>query len=212
MNSNWSKSLRSLPGSSFPVLLALFLLKGTLTIGSFVLQEKEDSFSLVASEVLAQDRKTWPDSKQNDEAPPDQSQPPSSQAGSKSSPLLDSISFLKQRETELMKKEEQLRQKEEYLQQMEQEVENKLKELITLQKEIQAYRTEKEEDQNARIRSLSKIYGSMKPKEAAKLLEKLNDELVVEVISAMTSNDAASVLSSMDVKKAAKISEFLSRR
>ena len=111
-----------------------------------------------------------------------------------------------------MKKEEQLRQKEEYLQQMEQEVENKLKELITLQKEIQAYRTEKEEDQNARIRSLSKIYGSMKPKEAAKLLEKLNDELVVEVISAMTSNDAASVLSSMDVKKAAKISEFLSRR
>jgi flagellar motility protein MotE (MotC chaperone) len=50
----------------------------------------------------------------------------------------------------------------------------------------------------------------MKPKEAAKLLENLEENLVVEVISTMSATEAANILSNMDVKKAAKISQALS--
>lgn len=124
----------------------------------------------------------------------------------------DMMNHLQQKEAELKRKEELLKQREEYLSKMKEEVEGKLKELIDLQKEIQAYRTEKKDSQNAQIRSLSKIYGSMKAKEAAKLLENLDDQLVVNIISTMNATDAANILANMDIKKAAKISESLSHQ
>ncbi|HAA03345.1 MAG TPA: hypothetical protein DCE18_08235, partial [Syntrophobacteraceae bacterium] len=99
-----------------------------------------------------------------------------------------------------------------YLQQMQKDIEKKLQELIAVQKEIQAYRDEKAAGRNASIKSLAQIYGSMKPKEAAKLFENMDEKLVVSVISTMKSEEAAPILSAMDAKKAAKISEALTRR
>ena len=95
---------------------------------------------------------------------------------------------------------------------MEKEVEQKVKDLLALQKEVQTVRTEKLETQNTKVRSLAKIYGTMKPKEAAKLMENLDDKLVMNIIATMTPDEAAAILSLMEVKKAAKISEALSGR
>ncbi|MEN6437523.1 MAG: hypothetical protein ABFD97_02970 [Syntrophobacter sp.] len=124
----------------------------------------------------------------------------------------DALTFIQQRENELRRKEEQLKEKEERLAKIEKEVEQKTKELLALQKEIQAYRSERQDTQNTKVRSLAKIYGTMKPKEAAKLLENLEDKLVMGIISTMSSDEAAAILALMDVKKAAKISEALSGR
>ena len=52
----------------------------------------------------------------------------------------------------------------------------------------------------------------MKPKDAAKLMEALDDKLVMGIIATMTPDEAASILALMEVKKAAKISEALSAR
>ena len=52
----------------------------------------------------------------------------------------------------------------------------------------------------------------MKPKEAAKLMENLDDKLVMGIIATMTPDEAAVILALMEVKKAAKISEALSGR
>lgn len=131
---------------------------------------------------------------------------------SNSSSVAETMSYLQQREADLKKKEDQLREKEESLAKLEKDVEQKLKDLIGIQKEIQAYRSEKEEALTGKVRSLSKIYGTMKPKEAAKLLENLDEKLVMGIMQTMNSDEAAAILSSMDVKKAAKISEFLSGR
>ena len=103
-----------------------------------------------------------------------------------------------------------LKDKEERLAKIEKEVEQKVKDLLVLQKEIQAAKTEKQDTQNTKVKSLAKIYGTMKPKEAAKLMENLDDKLVMNIVSTMTPDEAASVLALMDVKKAAKISEALS--
>lgn len=124
----------------------------------------------------------------------------------------ETFAFIQQKEAELKRKEEDLRAKEETLSRMEKEVEQKLKELMAIQKEIQAYRTEREENQNGKVRSLAKIYGTMKPKEAAKLLDNLDEKLVMNIIATMNSDEAAGILSNMDVKKAAKISEALTAR
>lgn len=85
----------------------------------------------------------------------------------------ESLSAFQQKEIEIRKKEEQLREKEERLNKLQKEVEQKVKDLLTLQKEVQSVRSEKQETQSTRVRSLSKIYGTMKPKEAAKLMENL---------------------------------------
>jgi flagellar motility protein MotE (MotC chaperone) len=124
----------------------------------------------------------------------------------------ESLSAFQQKEIEIRKKEEQLKDKEERLGRLEKEIEQKVKDLLVLQKEVQAVRIEKQETQNTKVRSLAKIYGTMKPKEAAKLMENLDDKLVMGIIATMTSDEAAAILALMDVKKAAKISEALSVR
>jgi flagellar motility protein MotE (MotC chaperone) len=129
-----------------------------------------------------------------------------------SSSVSDSLSALQQRELELQKREDLLRDKEERLGKIEKEVEQKVKDLLALQKEIQAAKAEKLDSQGTKVKSLAKIYGTMKPKEAAKLMENLDEKLVMNIIATMTPDEAASILSLMDVKKAAKISEALSGR
>jgi len=124
----------------------------------------------------------------------------------------ESLSAFQQKEIEIRKKEEQLKEKEDRLGKLEKEIEQKVKELLALQKEVQSVRTEKQETQNTRVRGLAKIYGTMKPKEAAKLMEALDDKLVMGIIATMTSDEAAAILALMEVKKAAKISEALSGR
>ena len=112
----------------------------------------------------------------------------------------------------VIKREERLKEKEERLDKLEKGIEQKVKDLLALQKEIQAVRVEKQESQNARVLNLAKIYGTMKPKEAAKLMENLDDKLVMGIIATMTPDEAAAILSLTEVKKAAKISEALSAR
>lgn len=138
--------------------------------------------------------------------------PPSATRNNPREKTGEAYAFIQQKEAELKQREEDLRAKEEYLSKIENEVEQKLKELIAVQKEIHAYRSEREENQNGKVRSLAKIYGTMKPKEAAKLLDNLDEKLVMNIISTMSPDEAAGILSNMDVKKAAKISEALSSR
>ncbi|MDY6909331.1 MAG: hypothetical protein SWC40_05225 [Thermodesulfobacteriota bacterium] len=126
------------------------------------------------------------------------------------------VAYVKEREAALERKEAELREREAYLKKMEKELEQKLKELLslqekmkTVQEEIQTYRAQREEESNQQIRSLGKIYSTMKPKEAAKLLENLEEELVVRIITTLPPDQAADILANMDVKKAAKISTAL---
>ena len=124
----------------------------------------------------------------------------------------ESLSAFQQKEIEIRKKEEQLKEKEERLGRLEKEIELKVKDLLALQKEVQSVQSEKQDTQNTRVKSLAKIYGTMKPKEAAKLMENLDDKLVMGIIAILTPDEAAAILALMEVKKAAKISEALSAR
>lgn len=193
------------------VVALMALVKIGLTAGRFMMDSPSPDYLSFPKEVLAEDRKAKGQESGSQKKTAALSTP-SPAVVPPLQPMTETLTHIEQREAELKRKEEQLRQKEEYLTKMEQGVEAKLKELLAIQKEIQAYRAEKEESQSARIRSLAKIYGTMKPKEAAKLLDALEEHLVVSVISTMSADEAASILGNMDVKKAAKISESLSSR
>lgn len=226
MNLKRWKQFKTVSGILLLVTVML-LMKIVLSMSHLMSEPGEPKLPVFPSEVMAEERKARGKEtadpgrkKQPAQAQPAGSVPDhSSESAEKTQSLPSSAAMtpemlanLEHREIEIKKKEEQLRQKEEYLVQLEREVEKKLKELSSIQKEIQAYRTEKEDAQSGKIRSLSKIYGSMKPKEAAKLMEGLEDRLVVNIIATLSSDEAASIMASMDVKKAAKIAEALSHR
>lgn len=206
--------------TAFLLVLVVLLLKLGLTLGSAVFMGR---LQLTASEVIAGDKKeksqeapapknaqtSAKDPSTAKETPPATTPAKTAKAAANPS-VAESIAFLQQKETELNKREEVVREKEERLNKMEKDVEQKLKDLIGIQKEIQSYRNEKAEGRNVKVRSLAKIYGTMKAKEAAKLMENLDEKLVMNIISTMSSEEAASIMSNMDVKKAAKISEAMS--
>jgi flagellar motility protein MotE (MotC chaperone) len=203
------------------VIFSTVLLKLILAAGTLLSQPAATPELFAPAEVLAKDQKKdvpQPTSKTSTAKPPTPTPSAvtdgvktSANKPSPSSPA-DMATTLEQKDAELRRKEQRLQEQEQYLSQMQKDVEQKMQELISIQKEIQAYRHEKAESKNANIRSLAQIYGSMKPKEAAKLLENMDEKLVVTIISTMKSNEAAEILSTMDFKKAAKVSEALTRR
>jgi flagellar motility protein MotE (MotC chaperone) len=182
-------------------LITILVMKLTVTVIGALYSQPETTISI--PEAMAKEEKP----KSEAENAPQVDKLAKSKPG-----LSDSLSVLQQKEIEIRKKEEQLKEKEERLGRLEKEVEQKVKDLLALQKEVQSVRTEKLETQNTKVRSLAKIYGTMKPKEAARLMENLDDRLVMSIISTMTPDEAAAILSLMEVKKAAKISEALSGR
>ncbi len=199
-------------GNIFWILVGVVSLKLALTFGFFCNEKEWDRKWLSAPDVLAEEQKNKmaQSSSQNKSTSVGQASPASTPSTDATVSPAEKISYLDQKEADLKRKEKEIQQRQEYLQQMERDIEKKLQELTAIQKEIQNFRSEKEANQNAKIRSLAKIYETMKTKEAAKLLENLDEQLVVNVISVMNTDAAANILANMDTKKAAKISQVLS--
>ncbi len=59
-------------------------------------------------------------------------------------------------------------------------------------------------------KQLAKIYSSMKPADAAKILDKMDTRLVVNLLANMKDRNAAKILSSLKPEKAARISKKIS--
>jgi len=59
------------------------------------------------------------------------------------------------------------------------------------------------------VEALVKVYSSMKPEEAANLIEAIDDDLALRIVAGMKSKIAGKVLSKLDVKVAKRISETL---
>lgn len=109
----------------------------------------------------------------------------------------------------IRQREEVLAGREAELKVLEGELDAKIKQLteleVTISQEIAAYRQHKD----ARIDHLVKIYSSMKPKAAANLMNDLDESVAVEVCLNMKGEIAGSILSYMDTKKAALITQKL---
>jgi len=199
---------RWLPRLVFAAIVVLGTLKLALVLVPYLMSGEQRVEPLSPPDVMAEDqeeRKT-----ENTSPESEASARPSSESQQEIPLTPEMISYLEEKEKALDKKEEEL-------QELEKELKAKYEELMKLQEslkasreELEAFREERQEEQSSQIRSLAKIYSTMKAKEAGKLMENLNDDLVVKIIKTMKSEEAADILSSMDPKKAARISMALS--
>jgi flagellar motility protein MotE (MotC chaperone) len=116
---------------------------------------------------------------------------------------------IEKKNRELKRREEELRINELRIKEIEAKVSKDLEKIekgITESKQQLGMYDEKTKEN---VQSLIKVYSSMKPEEAAGLIEVINDDLALKIIAGMKSKIAGKVLSKLDVKVAKRISETL---
>src|SRR3546814_17967406 len=94
----------------------------------------------------------------------------------------------------------------------ERRVEEQIARLTTLKGELEQLLQRQSEMDEASIQQLVKIYKNMKPEEAARILEDMNPDIVVDIIGTMKERDAAPVLARLSEATARKVTGDLALR
>jgi flagellar motility protein MotE (MotC chaperone) len=116
---------------------------------------------------------------------------------------------LNDRKKELDLREAELNKLEEELQKQKNALDERIKQLETMRAQIsQTLKTRVATDQQ-KVDKLVDFYSTMKPQQAAKVIETLNEDLAIEVIDKMKKKNAAEILNAMDAKKARRLSELI---
>jgi len=142
---------------------------------------------------------------------PSASQGPAEKAEEGREEMID-LDVLKKEKDELKIKEKSLEKRKIQLVALQEEINNKIATLTRIRNEIKAEMAKKKVGEEKRLKHLIKIYSSMKPPKAASLIEKLDIKLAIELLSKMKGDTVGSILSFVDVEKAAKISEGLLKK
>lgn len=111
----------------------------------------------------------------------------------------------------LQRRQDELARKEQDLQTLERDLDDRLVRLQELEVRIKAMLKEAEEVKNAKYRHLVDVLSNMKAKQAASVLETLDEKIAVKVLSGMRGRQAGEILTFVNPGKAARLSEALAR-
>lgn len=87
------------------------------------------------------------------------------------------------------------------------ELEKRLASLEQLRTQIGNQLQERVSTDAEQVDKLVSFYSSMKPQTAAKVIEKLNEDLAVEVLKKMKKKEAAEIMNMIESEKAQRLSE-----
>ncbi|MCK5313072.1 MAG: hypothetical protein KAJ62_13230 [Desulfobacteraceae bacterium] len=127
---------------------------------------------------------------------------------------------LEDKKKSIAKESDNMDKKKKELERYEEQIDEKLVQLKRLKEQInndlallEKTKSDKEIAQEAefekRLNSLVKTYAGMKPKSAAKIVDKMEFEVARQIFVRMRESSAAQILANVDSEKAAKITEHL---
>ena len=122
---------------------------------------------------------------------------------------LDLLQSLTARREKLEVWEDEIALKGKLLKATEIRLEDKLEELKILQKQVQALIDKYEVQEEEEIKSLVKIYETMKPKSAAKIFNDLSMPVLFKVMEGMSERRAAPILAAMEPERARELTQQL---
>ncbi len=125
---------------------------------------------------------------------------------------IELLQKLSERRAELDRRAAELSQREVLLQAAEKRIDEKIAKLAALEKEIAVVADKQSAEEDARVKSLVKIYETMKPAEAARILEQLDLAVLLGVIEHMKEAKVSGILASMDPTKARALTDALAMR
>ncbi len=119
---------------------------------------------------------------------------------------------LSARRAELEQREVELDTREKLLAAAEGKMDSRVAELKTLKTQIEGMLGQVDDKRKAQIDGLVRIYQKMKPADAARIFEKMDEDLVVEVAGGMKDQAAASILAAMSPDQARRLTQRLATR
>ena len=125
---------------------------------------------------------------------------------------IDVLQQLGERRQELEKRGSELDMRENLLSATEARIDKKIKELKKLEAAVSALLKQHDEQEDKQLASLVKIYEKMKPKDAARILSKLDMGVLLTVAERMREAKMASVMAYMDETKAKALTMELATR
>ncbi|MCB9030583.1 MAG: hypothetical protein H6619_05985 [Deltaproteobacteria bacterium] len=117
---------------------------------------------------------------------------------------------LDSRRAELQAREEKISDKEENIKAAELELTTRLTELKRITEKLKLTRQQGNKKRDNQLEQLSKVYSSMNPNEAAKLLEQLDVTIALSLIKRMPEKRIGQVLSLMSPERALALTKLLS--
>jgi flagellar motility protein MotE (MotC chaperone) len=119
--------------------------------------------------------------------------------------------LLMRKDAALKRREELVENEKQDLRAAEAALEARLLELQKLRDQIREMLTDLDAEREERVASLVKMFESMRPKQAAAILEVTDDEIALEVLERMNQGKAGKTLAAMDPKRAASLAERIGR-
>lgn len=187
------------------IVLTLILIK--LSVAVLILQTRSENIATISfgTSVYAQEKET--------------TNPAPKMAKKKEGPGvfpgqidIDLIKSLDQKEQNIKKREEALQKQEEQLKLLEVEIEQRLKDIKKVQVRIEELATLRADLVEKSIKHLAKAFSSMRPEEAGALIEQLDKDITIQILSKMKSRNAGKILARVKPSIAAKLSEQIAKR
>ncbi len=125
---------------------------------------------------------------------------------------IEVLQQLARRRAALEQREQEMEMREGLLTAAEQRVESKISELKKLRKIVAELIKQHEAAEKDKIDALVKIYEKMKPKDAARIFNKLEISILLSVMKGMKEAKVAPILAAMDAKKAREVTAELAVR
>lgn len=125
---------------------------------------------------------------------------------------IDLLQKLAARRNEIEKWAQELEMREGLLKAAEQRIDRKVGELRQIQTKIKGMLRQYDKEQEDKLKSLVKIYETMKPKEAARIFMELDMPVLLDVIERMKEAKSASIISKLEPEKAKTLTTELAKR
>ncbi len=125
---------------------------------------------------------------------------------------IEILETIRKKNEELDARDAALTQKEQELNMLQATIEQKLQKMTEVQQKIEQLLTARKDLIDRSIKHLVKVYASMKPKEAAILIEKLDKDISIQLLSRMKGKNAAKILGKMDPGTATDLSDRIAKR
>jgi flagellar motility protein MotE (MotC chaperone) len=125
---------------------------------------------------------------------------------------LELLQKLAERRANLDKRAAEQSQREVLLEAAEKRIDEKIAKLEALKKDIAGLVDKQSAEDDARLKSLVKIYETMKPHDAARIFEQLDMPVLLGVVERMKERNAAPILAALDPAKAKAVTLALAER
>lgn len=122
------------------------------------------------------------------------------------------LKYLISKKLEIEKEEKRIAAEKAELLSIQDEINKKIAKLTQLRDEIRSEVAKKKAVEEQKFKHLIKVYSTMKPQNAAELIEKLDIKLAIELMSKMKGDAVGKILSFVKIEKAAKISEGIVKK